>query len=170
MDSKQVGDALVVALVGAKAVYDVFGGKKRDRRHNAALDQRFTEQELKLERRFNGISSEITSVQRAVAEVRSFVVGPDGENGLRGDMKEIRALAKANHETQHRRNNAVTTILAASAIERNSLDKRLTTVEKCVDGLETRERERDEETRTGLEAKRSELERRVGEAERRQRA
>ncbi|MDB4876476.1 MAG: hypothetical protein JWM41_2922 [Gemmatimonadetes bacterium] len=99
-DSKIVGDIAVVALVAAKAVYDVFGGKRRDRRHTAALDGRFATLELSLEQRFNGVSIGMERLGSDIREVRAFVVGPDGENGIRGDLREVKERVKAIEERE----------------------------------------------------------------------
>lgn len=91
LDMKLVGDALVVLIVAGKGVLDWRGGQRRDRKHTSLLDTRFSTLDLSLEQRFNGITREVAEVRSEVREVRAFVVGPDGENGIRGDIREVKA-------------------------------------------------------------------------------
>jgi hypothetical protein len=58
-------------------------GKKRDRSMGTALDARFTSVHVALEE----LSDE-------VRDVKAFVIGPDGQNGLRGDVKELKQDVK----------------------------------------------------------------------------
>lgn len=103
MDTKLVSDAVVVLIVALKGVVDYRGGRRRDTRHGVALDSRFTDLSLDLEQRFNGVSAEIGTVRAEVAEVRAFVVGPDGENGIRGDVREVkkRVIGLEERERDH---------------------------------------------------------------------
>ena len=69
MDAKLIGEAIVGALVTVKSVADFFGAR------STRLEQ---------EQRFALLTG-------AIAEVRAFCVGPDGKNGIRGDLREFKA-------------------------------------------------------------------------------
>jgi len=68
MDAKLIGEAIVGALVIIKSIADYFGAR------NSRLEQ---------EQRFALLTG-------AIAEVRAFCVGPDGTNGIRGDLREMK--------------------------------------------------------------------------------
>lgn len=92
MDMQHLGEAIVGGLVLVKQGVDFFGGRARDRRHSdgqaklrAEIAQQFAEFNLKL------------------AELRAFVVGPDGQNGLRGDLGEVKERVDELEERERNR-------------------------------------------------------------------
>lgn len=68
--AQYIGDGLVVLIVFGKGLLDIRGGRRRD--ESVAL-------------RFERINGNIK-------ELRAFLVGPDGENGFRGDLREMRHI------------------------------------------------------------------------------
>lgn len=66
--AQYVGEALVVLIVAGKGLLDHRGGRRRDK----SLGEQFGE------------------LSAGIAEVRAFCVGPDGKNGIRGDVHEIK--------------------------------------------------------------------------------
>lgn len=99
------GTALTFFTVLVKTVRDWKRGERRDRAHGAHLDERFVTLDLSLEQRFNGVTAQIGEVRADVAEVRAFCVGPDGENGFRGDLREVKArvIGLEDRERDHAR-------------------------------------------------------------------
>lgn len=79
MDGQYAGEAIVGALVVIKQMADVVSARKRDTRQALA----FTEFKLTLEERLAGFD-------RRIDKLFAFVIGPDGENGIRGDTRQLR--------------------------------------------------------------------------------
>jgi hypothetical protein len=70
-------EAIVVGvMLGAGKLWDHFKGRKRDRSSTTAL---------------TAIRDDLREVKDDVRDLRAFVVGPDGQNGLRGDVREIKS-------------------------------------------------------------------------------
>jgi hypothetical protein len=67
--AQYLGDGAVVVIVFAKGWMDHRGGRRRD----------------------TSLSTRLNDLKQAIAEVRAFVVGPDGENGIRSDVREVKA-------------------------------------------------------------------------------
>ena len=64
--------------VVAKHIADVFGGRRKDKRQKSA----FGEFRETLDERMNGFD-------RRIDKLFAFVIGPDGENGIRGKQREL---------------------------------------------------------------------------------
>lgn len=105
--AEAVAGAAVAITVAAKAIVDHYKGKRRDRAHGATLNEGFGKIHATLNERF-------AETNAAVAEVRAFCVGPDGQNGFRKDISDLRQEVRT--ETQE--------------------------IRTRLDGVETRERER----------------------------
>jgi len=77
MDPQHIGEAVVGGLVVAKQLLDFIGGRARDRRHSAGQ----TSLRAELQKQFADIKLELE-------QLRAFVIGPDGQNGIRGDVRK----------------------------------------------------------------------------------
>jgi hypothetical protein len=102
-DPQMIGDMLVVAIVATKGLVDWTRGTRRDRRHASVLNEKFSSLDLSLERRFGQVALEMAQLDASVAEVRAFVVGPDGENGIRGDVRSLGARFDDMEERERQR-------------------------------------------------------------------
>ncbi len=80
-------DALVVALLAISKVFDHFKGKRRDHRQTKQLDERFSALETSTKTWQNDSDEKI---QRLFA----FIIGPDGQNGIRGDQRDLAERVK----------------------------------------------------------------------------
>jgi|SRR6185437_2830328 len=68
-------DLIVLALLVAFKLLDVYAARRRDRKHGETLELRL--QTLQ------------ASFDAGLRELRAFIVGPDGKNGLRGDLRDL---------------------------------------------------------------------------------
>lgn len=75
-----LGTAIAIGLLG---VLNDLKGRRKDKSQTKTLDQHFAQLAKSIDRRFNTVDTNI-------AEVRAFCVGPDGENGFRKDIGEIK--------------------------------------------------------------------------------
>lgn len=57
---------------------------------NADLDQRMNSLKLIIGLNHDTIKHEVLSVATDVRDLRAHVIGPDGRNGLRGDVRELK--------------------------------------------------------------------------------
>jgi hypothetical protein len=64
---EHLADALVVIIVAAKGVLDHRGGKRRDVASGSRLDR----------------------IDKNIDKLFGFIVGPDGQNGMRGDLRKV---------------------------------------------------------------------------------
>jgi hypothetical protein len=79
---RDVIEAVAVgAIVGVGKLWDFFHGKKRERRDTQKLERISTQIE--------GVKGDINDVRDDVRDLRGFVIGPDGQNGLRGDVRTL---------------------------------------------------------------------------------
>lgn len=81
--SRAIESVIVGLMLGVSKVYDHFTSKKRERSSSAAMG-RFSEK----------ISLEVREVRDEVRDLSAHVIGPDGQNGLRGDVRELKADVK----------------------------------------------------------------------------
>jgi hypothetical protein len=79
MDPHSLGEVVVGGVVVAKQIMDFFGGRTKDRRHRESTGAMRSD-----------LSGQIAAINLELAELRAFVVGPDGENGIRGDVRELK--------------------------------------------------------------------------------
>lgn len=75
---------VVVALVG---VINHRKGKTRD----AGRKTEFEQLQSVISANHLETTQQFTAVSKELLELRGFVVGPDGQNGLRGDVRELKA-------------------------------------------------------------------------------
>lgn len=80
-------DALLGVVVIAKAVRDVYRGRKRDLASARHLDNAIVPLTMRLDR----IE---TDVRLGLTELKHFIVGPDGRNGLREEVVMLREDVK----------------------------------------------------------------------------
>ncbi len=89
-----IAGAIVSTVIGVVKYMDHRKGKQRDR-HQAASSQAVLQAVERLSTttsaRFDQMDVRLDTMERSVTEVRSFVVGPDGDNGLRGDVREVKS-------------------------------------------------------------------------------
>lgn len=78
-----LGNALVVVVVAGKSLLDLRGGKRRDSTHagvfraiNAKLDQ---------------LGEDVDELRTETSKVSALVIGADGQNGIRGKLREVQA-------------------------------------------------------------------------------
>lgn len=69
------------AIVGVGKLWDHFHGKKRERRDTQKLERISTQ--------ISDVETKVDVMQGDVRDLRGFVIGPDGQNGLRGDMRTL---------------------------------------------------------------------------------
>lgn len=75
--------AATVVLLGT-AIANHIKGAKREKSQGRTLERGFADLHTTIETRCNQLQEEIRTVS-------AHVIGPDGENGLRGDVREIKA-------------------------------------------------------------------------------
>lgn len=66
-------------MIGLGKVWDHRKGSRRDRLTTSAL---------------KSISEDVGEVKNEVRDLKAHVIGPDGQNGLRSDVRELRADVK----------------------------------------------------------------------------
>lgn len=72
-------EAVVVGVVvGIGKLFDHRANKKRETRDRASVTQ------------MNRIEDGLEVVSNEVRDLKAYVIGPDGQNGLRGDMREMK--------------------------------------------------------------------------------
>lgn len=73
MDGKQIGEILVGAMVVAKHANDWIADRHRK--------LEFAEFQL-------GLQTQFARLEARIDKLFAFVIGPDGENGIRGDLRK----------------------------------------------------------------------------------
>lgn len=88
-----IAGGVVAGIIAAEKIFNHFKGKRRDRTRTdesstttKAVD-RLTQT---IDRRFDKMDSRVNDIEATVAEVRAFCVGPDGKNGFRKDIGELK--------------------------------------------------------------------------------
>lgn len=71
------------ALLLLKGVHEHWKDGRRDKKHSAELTEQLEDVSTRFEKRCDGI-------ERSVATLSAHVIGPDGENGIRGDVRELK--------------------------------------------------------------------------------
>jgi hypothetical protein len=74
-------------------------GKTRDR----ARKSEFEQLQETIAKNHGETTQQFSAVSRELVELRAFVVGPDGENGLRGDLKELKSTVTGLVERERER-------------------------------------------------------------------
>lgn len=72
--SEMVTAGVVGVIVGAGKVWDHFKGRRRDQHQTISLGR---------------ISQQINEVRDDVRDLSAHVIGPDGKNGLRSDVRKL---------------------------------------------------------------------------------
>ncbi len=75
-------DALVVVMLATSKVFDHFKGKRRDHRQTKQLDDRFAALEA-------STKTWQTDSDEKIQRLFAFIIGPDGQNGIRGDQRKL---------------------------------------------------------------------------------
>lgn len=70
------------ALLALKALQEAIAGRRREKRQSTELSTQLGEVTGAFQQRCDGI-------ERSVATLSAHVIGPDGENGLRSDVRKI---------------------------------------------------------------------------------
>lgn len=110
--------AATVVLI-ATAITNHIKGQKRERSHNARLEAGFSELRQTVQTTVGDLRVEMnerfSETNAAVAEVRGFCVGPDGQNGFRKEISELREDVRGVLERERDR------------LERKAYDRRTST-------------------------------------------
>lgn len=84
-----VGGILVLTQLGT-----VWLGHLKGKKGNVTMDGRLTSlgNNLKqiIETRCDTLSDEVTGVRRDISTLSAHVIGPDGQNGLRGEVRQLK--------------------------------------------------------------------------------
>lgn len=89
-----IGTSAATFLVAAAtAISSHKKGKTRDHASNSTLT-RIENGLHAVQRDVKRLSSDVGELRTETREVRAFVVGPDGENGIRGDVRELKETVK----------------------------------------------------------------------------
>ncbi len=86
-DTPTLASALTLLAVVGKGVLDHRKGKEGKRESNRAMRS-------------------IDDLKAGIAELKAYVIGPDGENGLRGDVRELKSDVKGILERERDRRRA----------------------------------------------------------------
>lgn len=84
-----VGAAIGALTVTISTILNHVKGKNRTKETNGTLHKHFRELGESIDRRFDTVEKQIRNVEDSVKDVRHFCIGPDGQNGFRGDIKEL---------------------------------------------------------------------------------
>ena len=74
--AQYLSNGAILAVLTGKGIYDAFRGRTRDRQKTSIDTQ---------------LGSRLLRIEEGLRELKAHVIGPDGENGLRGDVREIKA-------------------------------------------------------------------------------
>ena len=119
-----IAKPVVEGLLTVAVAISTYLGKKGESRTREVVTDAITAHAAKSEERFDTLDEKI-------GDLKGIVIGPDGKNGMRARQEEIRDDVKDIRET-----------LAEKSIADGRVDERVKTVEKKVDGIENRERDR----------------------------
>lgn len=86
------GTAAVVAggMIALVKLADHFGEKRRERARDTKLEAAVTAISDKVDESQRATDKRCESIERSVATLSAHIIGPDGENGLRGDLREVK--------------------------------------------------------------------------------
>lgn len=92
-----VGGVLVLTQLGTVWVSHL-KGKRGTKTAAEGLDRRFTtlgaDLRLAIDLRADGITRDMAVLSGEMKDLKAYVIGPDGQNGLRGDVRELKADVK----------------------------------------------------------------------------
>lgn len=86
-----VGGAIGAITIAINTVLSHFKGRNRTKETNDSLHRHFRQLGDSIDRRFDTVEERIDGIERGLDRVTSFCIGPDGENGFRGDIRKINA-------------------------------------------------------------------------------
>lgn len=84
----------IFLLLAAKSVQEHWSGKKRDSTSDARLNARLNGLKTSLIDRIDPVAAKVDILSGEVRDVKAHVVGPDGKNGLRGELREFKREVK----------------------------------------------------------------------------
>lgn len=145
--SPWVDAAGVLAAAVASAAGQLITSRKRNTNMRAtiatAVKEAVAEGFALVEARFDHkLDNTRAAVLGDVAQVRALVIGADGTNGIRSDVAELKDARDKDRNRRHDANNQIQEILGGLEVEQAAHGTRLGAIEKRVDGLEDRERQR----------------------------
>lgn len=85
-------ESLLTLAVCGKALTDHL----REKRREASRDE-------KIRGSFHGVHQRLDALQLEVHDLTAYVIGPDGENGIRGDVREMKQKIDGLEERERRR-------------------------------------------------------------------
>lgn len=134
--SHEGADAIVGALVLLKEVYAVVGSRRKYKASSEAftalrsdLTQRFDRMEESVSR---GLSDLRKDLQADIKSVRVLVIGEDGENGLRSDVRKIEKERDRERDERHERNGELQVAITGLEIEQAKVGGRVQAVERDI--------------------------------------
>lgn len=84
------GSVAAVAIAIGKMI-DYVDAKRRDRERDEKLEAALTSISNKVDHSAQSTDARCTAIERSVATLSAHIIGPDGENGMRGDLREVKA-------------------------------------------------------------------------------
>jgi hypothetical protein len=87
--------AVMGAIVGVGKLFDHRANKKRDIR-----DRDRETRERASVTQMNRIEESVAETTGEVRDLKAYVIGPDGQNGLRGDVREIKERVRGLEERE----------------------------------------------------------------------
>lgn len=153
IDGQHAGEVLVGAMIVGREIAAHLAKRRERGEETTALDAVRAE--------FAGFRREITArfdqLEGAVADrvkdlrrdlgadiksVRVIVIGEDGENGLRSDLRKMERERERERDERHGRNNELTESLLGIEVEQRAQGERLKAVERDISRLVENDRQR----------------------------
>lgn len=143
MPHPALSDIVLAIALAAQAFFQHRGGKRRTQDIGstvaAAVETQLTtfrlEQKNQLDNFYSGLAAEIN-------DVRAIVVGPDGRNGLRSEIRALEKDVVLNEERRHKMRGDFDGALKSVEKEQVEISTRVGRVEQDVAGVLDRERAR----------------------------
>lgn len=95
---QQIAAAIVGLVVVLTPIANHFKGKKRD----AGRRSEFDVLSKKIDTNHKETTLQFQAIGKEVFELKAHVIGPDGENGIRGDVRELKTDVKGILERERR--------------------------------------------------------------------
>lgn len=86
----QIASTAVALMLAVTTTLNHFKGKRRDRGNGSALETIAK----KIDDNHKDTTVQFAAITREMLDLKAYVIGPDGENGLRGDVREIKEEVK----------------------------------------------------------------------------
>jgi hypothetical protein len=81
---------IIGLIVAATPMWNHYRGKRRDKSQKSAIDELKDALSKQIDDNHRETCATLNAFQLELKDLRAFVVGPDGENGIRGDLRHLK--------------------------------------------------------------------------------